>query len=229
MKKVYIYTLVAVLFLAACADGGNTNKRPKSIANGPQYVGDSLGNGVRYVYKNYILVSEIPMTEQMAHGVCKEFYDDGKIKLELNYNMGMRDGMQTEFYETGEKYVETPFTDNKIDGTKYRYKKDGTVVFEVPYKKGLPVPGIKEYDGSGNLVEQPSIKFTRKGGTLEIKLSDDNASAEFYQVTEGELLKVPSEKGIGKLTLGNAKKGDLTIRASYKTAYGNKAAIDATY
>ena len=168
------------------------------------------------------------MKEYDAHGAWKEYYDDGKLRYEVNYERAKKEGLATEYYDTGEKYIATPYKDNKIDGTKYRYKKDGTVIFEAPYVKGDPIPGVKEYDMDGKLIEQPTIVFTRKGGNLEMKLSD-NKSAEFFQMVEGEKLKVPVENGVGKLILGSAKKGQINIRAIYKTGYGNKAAIDANY
>ncbi|MDR1056373.1 MAG: hypothetical protein LBL90_11275 [Prevotellaceae bacterium] len=229
MRIVYSLVLAAALLFTACGSGDNKSKKPKAKENGTQYVGDEQGNGIQYAYKNWILVSEIPMKEKDVHGLAKEYYDDGKIHFERNYNMGKLEGMVIEYYSTGEKYMETLYVNNKIDGTQYRYKKDGTIIFEVPYEKGLPIPGIKEHDANGKLVEQPTIVFTRKGGNLEMKMSNNTKAANFYQIVDTDKFKVPSEDGVGKLALGNAPKGSLKIRAAYRTAYGNMGAVEAQY
>ena len=231
MKLAYSLIFTAALLFAACGGGSNDNKqeKPRAIENGPVYVGDEYGTGVQYTYKNYKIVSEIPMKGKAVHGTWKEYFEDGKIRATIEYNMGEKEGKAIEYYNTGETYIETIYTNNKIEGTRYRYKKDGTIVFEIPYQKGQPIPGIKEYDANGNLVEQPTIIFTRKGGNLEMKMSGMASSVEFYQIVPGERFKVPVENGVGKLTMGNAKKGQLNIRAIYKTMYGNMAAVDAQY
>ena len=251
MKLVYSLIIAVALLFAACGGGSGENKqgKPKAIKEGPVYVGDENGNGVQYNYKDWKLVAEIPVKERNAHGTWTEYFDDGKIRLTIEYNMGMREGKSIEYYNTGEKYFESNYTNNKTDGTRYRYKKDGTIVFEIPYENGRPIPGIKEYDADGKLVEQPTIVFTRKGGNLEMKMSGRASSVEFYQWVkseyfktsgknadgtvyqwvEGEYFKVPTENGVGKLILGSAKKGQITIRAIYKTNYGNMAAVDCKF
>ena len=231
MKLIYSLIIIAsLLFVAACG-GENTSGKPKAKENGEQYVGDEQGNGIHYVYKNWIIVREVPMKNGDAHGVWKEYYNDGKkLRLEINYSMGKKEGMSTEYYDTGEKYVETPYVNNKIDGTQYRYKKDGTIVFEIPYKNGMPIPEIKEYDSKGKLVDQPSIKLTRKGSSLEMSMSNETKSAKFYMITDdNKLMEIPTNDGIGMLALNGIQKGSLKIRGTYTTAYKNKAAVDTQY
>lgn len=229
--KLFYTLLVAITLLTACGDGENKNKsgRPKAIENGPVYVGDSVGNGIQYVYKNWVLVSEIPMKNKDAHGLAKEYYDDGKIHHERNFKEGYLHGKLVEYYPTGEKYIEADYTNNKLHGTKYRYKKDGTIVFEVPYNMGQPIPGIKEHDGSGKLIEQPTVVFTKHGNVLEMKMSDNNKSAEFFQLLDGDILRIQTDNGVGKVNIGSAKKGDIKVRATYKTMFNNKAAVDVEY
>ena len=220
MKNLCVLFL-STLMAALTSCGGNSSKR--TVSDGPYYDGDSLGNGVYYVFKNKIMISEIPMKEKMAHGSAKEWYNDGTLRREANYENGSLEGLSTEYYETGSVFCETPYVSNKIHGVQYKYKKDGSIASEAPFENGDPVPGIKEYK-EGVLIEQPTIVSVKTGKNIELRLSDNNKKAEFYMISaDGKKSKIQTDEGVGKY-LSNIGG---TIRAVYTTPFGNNAAVDS--
>ena len=60
-------------------------------------------------------------------GLCRDFYDNGEIKLEKNYKAGV------------------------LHGSFVRYYKNGQVNIEMEYKEGSPIYGFKQYYKSGKL------------------------------------------------------------------------------
>ena len=219
--KIFHGLFLSTLITALMSCGGDSSKI--KISDGPYYDGDSLGNGIHYVFKNKVMISRIPMKEKMVHGLAEEWYNDGTLRRRANYDAGRLDGLSTEYYETGSVYSETPYVSNKIHGTQYKYKKDGSTASEIPFENGDPVPGIKEYK-DGVLIEQPSIVSVRKGQIVELKLSDNNKKVEFFMISpDGKRSKIQTENGIGKY-FSNVKG---TVRAVYTTSFGNKAAVDS--
>jgi hypothetical protein len=95
------------------------------------------------------------------------------------------------------------------------------------YVKGKPVPPLEEYDAGGKAIKQPAIKFTTSGGVLKMELSDRTfTSPTFYTIVKGELIEIPTDKGVGRLV--GAKKG-VQIRALYISPRGTEGAVDAKY
>ncbi|MDR2467122.1 MAG: hypothetical protein LBD35_06985 [Prevotellaceae bacterium] len=216
-------TVVFVLLLAACAD---TPKAPKPPQNGAFYVGDSL-NYIKYLYKDGVKMSETPFVNGKAHGLSKDYFSGGALRLTVEYRNAKRNGMTTMYYDTGEKYSEIPYADGKINGTKFNYKKDGSLTAKVAYSEGVPVPPLEEYDINGKAIAQPSIKFKTSGGILKMELSDKAFSAtQFYAVEKDGLKRIPTEKKAG--SLASPRKG-MVIRAVYTTGRNNEGAVDAKY
>lgn len=209
--------------LVACTE---TPKTPKPPHDGPFYVGDSL-NYIKYLYKGGVKMSETPFVNGKAHGLSKDYFSNGALRLTVEYQNARRNGMSTVYYETGEKYSEIPYVDGKVSGTKQNYKKDGSLTAKVSYLNGIPVPPLEEYDADGKPIDQPSIKFKASGGTLNMELSDKSFTAtQFYMVEKDGLKRIPTEKGVGSLS--SPGRGVL-IRAVYSTRRNNEGAVDAKY
>jgi len=221
MRNVYIMVLFLALF-------GCGEKKPavlKPPTDGVHYEGDSV-NFVKYLYKDGIMMSETPFVDNKAHGLSKDYYANGKIRLTVEYKNAKRDGLTTSYYDTGEKHAETPYKDGKVEGTKYMYKKDGSLTMKGNYVDGKPIPPIEEFELDGKPVAQPSIVFKTSGGILNMELNNKSYTApKFYQITNFGLVEIPMKGNIGSL---QATKG-ITVRAYYKTPRGIDGAIDAKY
>ncbi|MBK1964345.1 toxin-antitoxin system YwqK family antitoxin [Campylobacter novaezeelandiae] len=87
-------------------------------------------------YPNGNLGSETPYNkESRVHGVKREFYDNGQIAKEENYN---DNGEQKEHDRDGALIFEGNFKNGKKDGI-FRYYRNGEIVKEEEYKNDILV------------------------------------------------------------------------------------------
>ncbi|MDR1339042.1 MAG: hypothetical protein LBK58_03180 [Prevotellaceae bacterium] len=222
MKKIVLISIIS-LCIFAC---GETAKKPAPPKDGVHYEGDSV-NFVKYTYKEGVLISEEPFVNNKMHGTAKHYYQNGNLRTSIEYKEAKRNGIMLYYYDTGEKHSDVPYLNGKVSGTRHNYKKDGTLTMVCSYVEGKPVPPLEEYDAGGKLIKQPVIKFSTSGGALKMELSDRTfTSATFFTLVKGELVEIPSEKGVGRLF--GAKKGT-QIRAIYKSPRGAEGAVDAKY
>jgi hypothetical protein len=222
MRKVFIVSVILLNFLS-CIETTKKHEPPK---DGVQYEGDSL-NFTKYTYKEGKLVSEEPFVNGKIHGEAKHYYSNGKLRNTIEYREARRNGIFVYYYETGEKHSDIPYTNGKINGTRHNYKKDGSLTMVCSYVNGKPVPPLEEYDATGKKVKQPTIKFSTSGGILKMELSDKTfTSPSFYKIEKENLIEIPTERGVGRLSGG--RKG-VQIRAYYKSPRGAEGAVDAKY
>jgi uncharacterized protein len=116
----------------------------------------------------------------LKHGIWKEFFKNGKVKTEYNYNHGVLEGLIKEFNQKGElvlanRYENDSIIDNNVDieetleirnlyYDKYNDKDEPLIKFTGAYKDGKPigvhrffdelgkVNSSKLYDTNGNLL-----------------------------------------------------------------------------
>jgi hypothetical protein len=222
MKRIVLLSIIS-LCIFAC---GETVKKPVPPRDGVQYEGDSI-NFIKYTYKEGVLISEEPFVNNKMHGVAKHYYQNGNLRNTIEYKDAKRNGVMLFYYETGEKHSDIPYLNGKVNGTRHNYKKDGSLTMVCSFVEGKPIPPLEEYDAGGKLIKQPVIKFSTSGGVLKMELSDRTFTASsFFKIVKGELVEIPSEKGVGRLP--GASKG-IQIRAHYKSPRGAEGAVDAKY
>ena len=68
--------------------------------------------------------------------VKKEYWDNGKVRLERHYRDGKLDGLSTYFYENGIKMFEVHYKDGKKDGLMTHWYTNGEKWYELHYKYG---------------------------------------------------------------------------------------------
>ena len=68
--------------------------------------------------------------------VKREYWDNGKLRLEGNYRDGKLDGLSTYFYENGIKMFEVHFKYGKKDGLQTHWYTNGKKWYERHYKYG---------------------------------------------------------------------------------------------
>jgi len=201
-----LFILLFALLVGACQqqNSQSANQKENNGKEAPQ---------TSYVKKNYhdngALMSEIPVQDDVIHGIAKNYYKSGKLHSRVYYDRGEKT-KTVWYYESGEVYRVTTFKDNKIDGIRKFYYRNGTLKAEVPYKGGDPVEGLKEYTTSGTLVKgYPSIqfkkteKFDENQVILRFNLSNNTPNVEYDQIIEvnGREIKnsLPAHQGYSQL------------------------------
>jgi hypothetical protein len=51
----------------------------------------------------------------------REFFDNGKVRIEGSYRRGQKDGLETRYSESGEKASETTFRNGQVDGKRIEW------------------------------------------------------------------------------------------------------------
>lgn len=64
---------------------------------------------------------EYSYVDGKLHGMNREFYPNGKARLECNYNGGLRDGIERKWDEDGSLMKETEFKNGKMHGVEKIY------------------------------------------------------------------------------------------------------------
>ena len=104
-------------------------------------------------------------------GLCKDFYEDGKLKLEKNYKEGLLDGLFVRYFENGQVNVEVSYKEgNPLNGFK-QYYKSGKLKAEKIYKGDYQIltryleSGEKtaEINFENNLIHGKSVQWFKNG------------------------------------------------------------------
>lgn len=116
--------------------------------------------------------------EASAFTLCQEFYDDGRLKSEVECKGGVFNGLYKEYHKNGDLWKEVHYQDNVVvDTTRYYYSRTGELLKEVPMKAGAREGISTEYYKNGqakilttfraNQLDGPKIWFTETGDTTQ--------------------------------------------------------------
>ncbi len=83
-------------------------------------------------YNNFYLVEP----RNGFTGICEEFYANGQVSLSKHFTEGKVDGKLERFYESGKQKEELLFNMNLQTGDHFKYTEDGRVLFHATYKDG---------------------------------------------------------------------------------------------
>ena len=84
-------------------------------------------------------------------GLHKEYYEKGELKYESNYENGKLDGLHKEYYEKGELKYESNYENGKLDGSYRTYYANGELKYESNYSNGVQFGETKSYYENGNI------------------------------------------------------------------------------
>jgi uncharacterized protein len=107
-----------------------------------------------YLYKNGVVVGEgLVMEDGNRNGPWKDFYPDGSLKAEGNYDNGNQTG-EWKYYHSNGKIEQTgKFTkQGKLTGTWKWYFDNGQLLKEETYRNGLRDGLSTEYDETGKII-----------------------------------------------------------------------------
>ncbi|HLG03510.1 MAG TPA: hypothetical protein VI731_07930 [Bacteroidia bacterium] len=112
------------------------------------------------------------------NGIQEDFWPNGKIKGVYEWKHGVAHGVYREFYENGQKSIEARFDNGNQSDVLYEYYKNGKIKSESQYLKGKNNGYFRSYDESGNL---GMIAKTKNDSTLSfIKIKSDSTITEMH-------------------------------------------------
>lgn len=167
---------------------------------------DANGNPVRIdTYRNNVLFSSESINRFDKNGaktgVWKEFYDDGRIKLEQNYVEGKLNGYQRVYSNSGQlekahifqsdSIIETDssnFAFAEPEETKLFYA-DSTLKFRGLFRDSLPI-GIHRFYSQQGKIDSACV-FSDSGSLLETGIIDENGNRQgsFTEFNENGTVK----------------------------------------
>ena len=231
MKSFYTLLFSLALFALACNDSNYANNTEESekldeISKNRVLASDIKLEGGLYYYQSkpftgvgfqmwngrQVLVYETTYEDGKMHGPYKQYFPNGKLKMEQWYKNGFTEGPYKYFYESGQLKGECIINDGKRIGVK-EYYENGKLSSELPDENGL----FRSFFSNGQVkMEVNCIKgnktglykeYYENGGQLKIEGNYKNnfiegAHKEYYQ--NGKL-KVEGYKQDSNCWIGSFK------------------------
>lgn len=263
MKDIYyihcILSIILIALLHSCDSSSADEKKTKDNLAYDYYKGgrikteteikDGKAHGLMKHYSPQgTLKSVYTYNSGKKNGPAVSYYPDGVLREKKNYKEGYRHGLSKIYYRSGELYRESSFHMGNIEGIRTTYYKDGTLMANAPFKHGFPGLGLKEYNSSGELLEdKPRIVINpvnrlalENKYILELRLSPAQAGTIFYigDLKDGkyihrDLFPIEPENGKAEFTMkldkGEFRMETLTISAQYKTNKSNYGVVSRKY
>jgi TonB family protein len=96
-----------------------------------------------------VLIYFLSFNIVFAQGAIKTFYDNGKLKSEINYSNNIRDGEAKFYYENGDIKREENYVNGKVEGLVKKYKAGGKLQEVFNIENGRREGPTSIYDSSG--------------------------------------------------------------------------------
>lgn len=121
--------------------------------------------GIKEFHKNGQVEWDIPLhgIPGKRHGLARNYYDTGAIKIERPYNMGVVEGVEYLYYPDGKIWQEIHYVGGKKNGPVKMFYRDGSPELEFVCKDDLRNGTFRRWDESGKLVYEENIVETASG------------------------------------------------------------------
>lgn len=127
---------------------------------------------------------------QSKTGICKTFYENGKVKSEEIYKNGVKAGICKYYYENGKlQYEECYDGYGQKEGTYRTYYKNGQLESSYTYKDGQKHGIFKEF------LEDGKLRNEGKYENGELSITDEEIEERRKSNTYAELDQKPQFKG----------------------------------
>ncbi len=97
--------------------------------------GIPVGSYIKY-YINKQKQIETPYINGKIEGLCQEWYESGKIKIEYECSGDMKNGTYKEYYENGNLKLLCNFVDDLEEGFETEFNEDGSIKNKTYYEDG---------------------------------------------------------------------------------------------
>ncbi|MBU2652136.1 MAG: hypothetical protein KKA81_14495 [Bacteroidetes bacterium] len=134
-----------------------------------------------FIFKNGVVIGEGIISEKgEKNGFWKEFFDNGILKAEGNYDKDIRTGKWVFYHDNG-KIEQTGVYDDtgKPEGDWRWYYPSGLLLREETFRNGLSDGIMTEYDETGNIITQGSYLRGNEEGFWFYELGDHREEGEY--------------------------------------------------
>ncbi len=129
-------------------------------------------------YSNGELMVEVQFEDDLMNGYYKEYYPDGSIKVESNYKDGKLDGNKILYYNNGQIEWEATYDLDIVNGIFKKYLSNGTLIGESYFKNGKQDGIIKSYHKNSNLESESEFKSGLLNGYFKSYFEDGSLSMD---------------------------------------------------
>jgi antitoxin component YwqK of YwqJK toxin-antitoxin module len=142
-------------------------------------------NNIKYTYNN-----EIKKEENLDDGLHKTYFDNNRRKLRYEFNIlkGVKHGSYIEYFVNGHIKINANYENGKLDGFHKEYYEKGGLKYESNYSNGVQFGETKSYYDNGNVYRkfnlsngeyEGEIKEFKKNGDLKFICNNDKYT--FYK------------------------------------------------
>lgn len=219
MKKAFFLNVLLIGLLTACNSPTQTSKpNQKTVNTEDKIIGDTIFQyfkSGKLKAKKCTERSEQDTSQRRAHGLTTYYFENGKIKSEVNFKNGVKHGEVKTYFESGELYSIENFKNGALHGKKQKFTTTGVLMYEAYYSNGVHSKNTKLFDYQGKKITTPKLKFSHQdlrlqNGTVVIKIEVEPKKgvrkSVFHLTTKlpnGENLnaEINVKKGVGYHTL----------------------------
>lgn len=151
---------------------------------------DSYSGLFKDYYPDGKLKVEVNLKDGKWEGIGKRYYANGKLRTEGNYVNGNREGIHNTYHENGNVWVEKKYKNGEVKIRKVYYE-DGTLEGVGNYKNGKEEGLQKEYFRNGKMKYEANYKNGKREGLEKEYLPSGELWSEYNNIN-GEL------EGLGK-------------------------------
>ncbi len=110
--------------------------------------------------------------------VQKEYYPDGKLKVEAQYKDGLIDGYYKSYHSNSNLEIEAYYKKGKQEGVTKAYYSNGQLEWEVPYKEGKEFGLYKKCSEKGILLSEGNYKNGKQEGLTKYYYGNGKLESE---------------------------------------------------
>ncbi len=189
MKYLFVFLLLGLVSCGDASSNASENVKPKL----KEYSWDDLT-----IPNDTLAFTKTDM--KPVTGVVRDRYEDGQLKLELNYKDGKAQGIQRGWYEDGQLCYETNYKDGKDEGLQRGWHENGQLRLEHNCKDGKDEGLQREWYENGQLMGESTCKYGKEDGLFrmwyengqlkyEINYKNDNVISAKCFDEDGNLTK----------------------------------------
>jgi len=161
-----------------------------------------------YIFHNGKMVAEGIFTDAGLHeGTWKEYYEDGSLKSEGDYENDKKTGLWKYYYPNGQIEETGTYDKTGPEGKWLWYYPSGKLLRELTYYQGKKDGNIMEYDEYNNLILQGEYIEDKREGTWIYQVGDAKQQTQYSDDLKNGWDRIYSKDGAlfyeGKFIDGN--------------------------
>lgn len=233
--RTLLFFILSLTMLEACGDSKSSEKAGK---NSPEVVKQTRADGT---LKSITQIDE----NDFAHGIKINYYDDGKtVRSKSTWVHGSKNGPAVIYYKNGQIFEHGAFQEGVRHGLSKKFHKGGELLSTCHFANGKALPGLVEYDESGNVLTYPEVRLSKidklafeNKVIIVIDCQVSNRKVEMFRSYENDAagLRAPLEvkKGVARDEF-SVRQGDVVMKSmkyivELNTDYGNTLVREIPY